>query len=502
MPAKAHRPNGQLRAHARSSSGGSSRLGLNQLQLTQKDPAPQRVADKAKKSSHFHHEPAPRNSSSQFLRTNSGIRVHSRDNIQPAALRRAPTPHGAAKPSGSKQKVDFSISSPDEGDDDDEWVSSESGAATPLDGSDPENTPVEQLKERLLAQPAHGQTAQSNLASGHDAVHDVTTPKAAPPPLPRVDTVRPSQQSLAPTARDFAVQEHQPQQNFSSGQMHNDQRPPEPAIQISTPTPPVSKARSETHSPPRRSPDIAPKRQSMTRPPSTHSISSKSDAHPLRPHPLIRGHSYGQGFTAKPAPLAPLTTVLPDSASGQMSTTSSSPSSLRAGSPTSIRTTSASPNLPSPSSTSQAHRQLRRTSTSSTRSTATLPAPPSASDKTSGRATHDRQRTLSTISSSSSIAALANFALRSTPSPPRTPMQITAHFPPPESDAALESIHQLLPPPYLSAHLTVLAYRNPIAESYDRVIRAKQRRTDAYKLWLCFIFISYCNLDLLSMVSS
>ena len=40
----------------------------------------------------------------------------------------------------------------------------------------------------------------------------------------------------------------------------------------------------------------------------------------------------------------------------------------------------------------------------------------------------------------------------------------------------MEAIHPLLPPPYLSAHLTVLAYRNPIAESYDRVIRAKQRR--------------------------
>ncbi|KAI0356207.1 hypothetical protein OH77DRAFT_1401339 [Trametes cingulata] len=472
MPAKAHRPSGQIRAHSRSSSGGSSKLGLN-LQFTQKDPVPQRVSDKGKKAAHFHHEPA-RNASSQFLRTNSGVRVHSRENIQPAAIRRAPTPHGAPKQTGAKQKADFTIS--DDGDDDDDaWVSSESGAATPLHGSDPENTPVEQLKQRPTTQHAHVQHAQLNTTSAHDGGHDVATPKAAPPPLPRVDTARPSQLPLAATARDYAAQEPPPQGKAYSNQKQNDQRHPEPAIQISTPTPPVSKARSETHSPPRRSPDIAPKRQSMTRPPSTHSINSRSDGPPLRPHPLIRGHSYGQGFAAKPAPLAPLTTVLPDSASGQMSTTSSSPSSLRAGSPTSIRT-AASPNIPSPSSASPAHRQLRRTSTSSTRSTATLPAQSTVPEKHGSRANHDRQRTLSTISSNSSIAALTNFALRSTPSPPRTPVQITAHFPPPEQSAALESIHPLLPPPYLSAHLTVLAYRNPIAESYDRVIRAKQRR--------------------------
>ncbi|KAI0829638.1 hypothetical protein BC628DRAFT_1314603 [Trametes gibbosa] len=467
MPAK--RPSGQLRTHTRSSSGGTSKLGLN-LQFTQKDPAPQRAADKAKKSSHFHHEPGARNASSQFLRTNSGVRVHSRDNLQPAALRRAPTPRGAAAHNGSKRAVDFSISSPDEGDDD-EWVSSESGAATPLDGSDSDATPVEELQQRLSALPA-----QSDAGSDHDIVHDVATPKAALTSLPRVDTARPSQQSLAPTTHNHGFQKHISQENFPSSLMQSDQRHPEPAIQISTPTPPIGKARSETHSPPRRSPDTSSKRQSMTRPPSTHSISSKLDTHPLIPHPLIRGHSYGQGFAAKPAPLAPLTTVLPDSASGQMSTASSSPSSIRAGSPTSIRTASGSTNLSSPTSSSPAHRQLRRTSTSSARSTATLPAPPSAIERSSSRANHDRQRTLSTISSSSSIAALTNFALRSTPSPPHTAVKVTAHFTPLDPSAATESIHPLLPPPYLSAHLTVLAYRSPIAESYDRVIRAKQRR--------------------------
>ena len=418
------------------------------------------------------------------MRSNSGIRVHSRENLQPAALRRAPTPNGATKQNGARQKADFSISSPDEGEDDDEWVSSESGAATPNNESDAETTPIEQAsKHRPAAQPAPVQTvqqAQVNATAGHD----VATPKAAPPSLPRVDTARPSQLPLAPTARDFAPSQQKQQADFSSRQLQRqpppqtpkDQQRPQLDIQISSATPPAGKARSETHSPPRRSPDIesSHKRQSMTRPPSTHSITSSSA---LRPHPLIRGHSYGQNALAsKPAPLAPLATVLPDAASGQMSTASSSPTSLRAGSPTSIRTASASTNVSSPSSSSPAHRQLRRTSTSSVASSATMPVQSSVTEKLSSRSNHDRQRTLSTMSSSSSIAALTSFTLRSTPSPPRTPITITTHFPPQEQSAALETIHPLLPPPYLSAHLTVLAYRNPIAESYDRVIRAKQGR--------------------------
>lgn len=49
---------GQLRAHARSTSGGSSKLGLN-LQFAQKEPAPPRVAERANKSAHFHREVRP-----------------------------------------------------------------------------------------------------------------------------------------------------------------------------------------------------------------------------------------------------------------------------------------------------------------------------------------------------------------------------------------------------------------------------------------------------------
>ncbi|KAH9938924.1 hypothetical protein B0H21DRAFT_757532 [Amylocystis lapponica] len=459
MAPKAHRTasGGLTRTHSRTSSGGASKLGLN-LQITQKDIPPPRIPDKSKKNVHAHHEPAARTTSPYPPRVNSGIRVQSREHIQPALNRRAPAPSTNARANAAKQRVDFTISSPSEGDDD-EWISSESGAATPCASVDSDaeeiKTPVEPSKPLTARVASH-----LNGLNGQD----VQTPRAEPPSLPRIDTARPA---LPPAARDF-VQEPPPQIERHDQRRPRTDPPPQPM-------PPITKAHSETHSPPRKSPDLTSTRQSMTRPPSTHSITSRSDAVPLRPHPLIRGHSYGHGapFTPKPAHLAPLAVVSSDAAEAQMSMTPS-PSSVRASSPTSIKTVSTSPNT-SPQS-SQAHKQLRRTSTSSARSTATLPAPPTPGHAHLSKSNHDRQRTLSTISaSSSSFAALSNLALRSTPSPPRTPVQITSHFPTIEQ-GTLESIHPLLPPPYLNAHLTVLAYRNPIAESFDRVSRAKQHR--------------------------
>lgn len=322
------------------------------------------------------------------------------------------------------------------------------------------------------------QLSTANGFSHHGQKDGTVTPRAEPPPLPRIDTTRPSQpqspsspasviyaSNLPSTQRElYSVQEG------SKDQQHSEtgfQSPASPA-----PTPPITKARSETHSPPRKSPDMAPKRQSMTRPPSTHSVTSRTEA-PLRPHPLIRGHSYGQSgfFTAKPAPLQPVAAVSSDAAQATMST-ASSPTSMRAGSPSSIKTTSASINLSSPTS-SHAHWQLRRTSTSSAQSNMTMPSQTSGSQLQWSRSGHDRQRTLSNMSTSSSFAALSSIAgLRSTPSP-TTPVRITSYFPPPEATAHLENVHPLLPPPYLNAHLSILAHRNPIAESYDRVIRAK-----------------------------
>lgn len=372
----------------------------------------------------------------------------------------------ANKSGSSKQKVGFSISSPSEGDDD-EWVSSESGAATPLQDADSDRvtSPIEPHKPSTPRVTSH--------VNGFGI--EPTTPRARTPPLPRVETVRPETSLIS----------SQQQQHHH----YQSQDPPQKVTRMLTqeqlgtpwgtqpqlpqqPTPSVPKARSETHSPPRRSPDHTMKRQAMTRPPSTHSIASRSDSAGLRPHPLIRAQSHGlHGLApAKPMPLAPLTTVLDDLPT-QM-TTSSSPTSLRAVSPSMSLRTPASPVFSHPSPTSsEARRQLRRTSTSSARSMAALPVAPSASQQLS-RSNHDRQRTIST---SSTFAALSSLAMRSTPSPPRTPLhQFTVTFPPADKESHHESPHPLLPPPYLTSHLTLLEYRNPLAESYDRVIRAKQ----------------------------
>ena len=205
----------------------------------------------------------------------------------------------------------------------------------------------------------------------------------------------------------------------------------------------------------------------MTRPPSTHSITSRADAFALRPHPLIRAHSHGYNQLpsihshphshTRPVPLAPLTTVLDDtvlntSQQEQPTSNSSSPTSLRPVSPSlSLKTSSASPVLsqasptransnqnlsadsagnppPNSNSNNDARRQLRRTSTSSARSSMTMPnihaspefsLPQSASVQPASaaaslynqRTNHDRQRTLS--SSSALAQTLSKVALRS-----------------------------------------------------------------------------------------
>ncbi|TCD64877.1 hypothetical protein EIP91_003543 [Steccherinum ochraceum] len=465
MPAKAHRTaSGMTRTHSRTSSNGSSKPNLG-LQLTQKDPAPPRYADNKKRNAHIHHETGGRNTS-PFPRNNSTVRVQSKEQLQPAVLRRVqpPAPANAPRASSSKHKVGFTISSPSEGDDD-EWVSSESGAATPLHDTDSDRV----ISPEPTKSPIPRATSHVN-GFGAGIGGELATPRARTPPLPRIETVRPTpENTLATSPSHYQVSQ--------KNEVLKEQGQPgtpwgnQPQLPQSTAVP---KARSETHSPPRRSPDHTMRRQAITRPPSTHSMASRSDGAGLRPHPLIRAQSYGQSAHApiKPAPLAPLTTVLDDAVPTQMTTTSS-PTSLRAVSPVlSLKTPSASPVFSHPSPiTSEAHRQLRRTSTSSARSMGAQSVASSASQQLS-RSNHDRQRTIST---SSTFAALSSLAMRSTPSPPRTPVQqFTVTFPPADKEGHLESAHPLLPPPYLAAHLTMLEYRNPLAESYDRVIRAKQ----------------------------
>src|SRR5882672_10481413 len=200
MPTRGLRPS-LARTHSRSSSGGSSKVVLN-LQLTQKDPVQSKI-DKARRASHTFEvrhpfqtitpPPLPSNCAcgtlftstscslcffGSFLwaivdrrnrqpttranvsRTGSTVHVQQREQVPAAAPRRASNPHPSR--GGGKPKAGFTIASSTTGsDEEDEWVSSESGAATPLDdasgddGSDKKTpqerspaTPVDPVAQR------------------------------------------------------------------------------------------------------------------------------------------------------------------------------------------------------------------------------------------------------------------------------------------------------------------------------------------------------------------
>ncbi|KAJ7647527.1 hypothetical protein FB45DRAFT_1019760 [Roridomyces roridus] len=178
------------------------------------------------------------------------------------------------------------------------------------------------------------------------------------------------------------------------------------------------------------------------RPLSTHSVVRTE----LRPHPLIRGQSYGQPatLTPKPSPLEPVAVTEEAEASGQLST---SP-------------TSTSPSSPYPTLN-------RRSSVSSAHSVATLATPYSPHLQRA-----PRNRTFSTLSAASSSAALSSLAHFPTGSR-HQPSHVLAFFSPPHP-VPVEAIHPLLPPPYVHNHLTVVARRTPIHDAFDRVVRARQ----------------------------
>ncbi|KAF8904378.1 hypothetical protein CPB84DRAFT_1772883 [Gymnopilus junonius] len=442
MPKPSQRAaNGQLRPHSRSSS--ATKLGAN-LQFTQKDAQPQKHTDKSKKAV-YQHEAHP--NKLPFARVNSAQHVHSREHVALTNKRQvAPQyPQQANKVPNGKA---FRIASPsEEGDDDDEWVSSESGAATPNHrNSDSSDTASEAdgpdraiLNVQIPPQPRQAQTQP------HPAKSDAI--------LTRVPTARPT---------DFEALQRL---DHTTTAQPNPPKLAQPHPATAPPMPP-----SEPHV--RQAPN--PNNHRRSRPPSTHSSQSKSEL-ALRPHPLIRGISHGQiGIVPKQQPLAPLT-VLPSAALPQISTTppdsefeGASKHHHLSSSPTSLKTSSGSP-----LSTDLPHSSFphdRRTSFSSTGSVNTVPVH-STIIREMPR-THDRTRTLSTMSTSSSSAALSSLTHLPTVTRPPSPQPI-AFFPPVNPHANVEGIHPLLPVPYLHNHLTVLSRRTPMRESFDRVIRAK-----------------------------
>ncbi|KIL68901.1 hypothetical protein M378DRAFT_838398 [Amanita muscaria Koide BX008] len=376
---------GQLRSHSRSSS--ATRLGHN-LQFTHQ----LKHVDKPKKND-FHNNPPP-----GVPKLTSNQRVRSRENLQPVTAKHTTS----SKHSGNaKPKAGFTLSNQGD-DDDDEWVSTESGAASP-DQSDHEVNPPS-LHERL-------QRFQ------------------LPDELP--GTPRPSQ----PLAEESIA---------SRFQLTNLGQPTEPHVQPTL----HRDASSDTM---RESPlyaDLPPSlSQSSTkrrsRPPSMHSLASKAES-TLRPHHL--------SYIPKQGPLAPLT-VISDAAHID-------PASHHDGDEFTT----------SPSSLISSDLALkRRASISSARSVSTVPV---SYPRDVPKPMHERTRTLSSIPTSSSSAALSSLthlpAITRPPSP-----QAVVFFPPQNPHANIDNVHPLLPSPYMSNHMTVLARRTPLRESYDRVIRAK-----------------------------
>ncbi|KAG1815985.1 uncharacterized protein BJ212DRAFT_1481050 [Suillus subaureus] len=440
MPPKAHRAGatGLPRTHSRSSSGGSSKAALN-LHFTQKDPAPAKQAERTKKNG-LVHDPHSRNTSPYPPRVNSSTRLASREQL----------PVQAQRQTTGKPKAGFTIAS-QSADEDEEWVSSESGAATPSSVSSDSGrsrTPVETHKHSLPAAPLID-----------EPIHRPETPRAQLPSMSRVPTIRPPE-APARTSSAVAVSavHVSPAPALATSRYHVKQSS---ISQHPSPERRIMETRSENTSPIHRS--RPHKRQSVTRPPSTHSTASRNDA-PLRPHPLIRGQSYGHAapVTPRTVPLAPLT-ITSEAAPAHISTTQIYDAEDGiCTSPSSIKTTCAPP-------------PNRKTSISSARSVVTLPTEAHI-QPLHFKAVHDRTRTLSSMSSTSSSSVQALSSLAQLPTTrPSTP-QYTSHFPAASLYTNLETVHPLLPPPYLSAHVSILAHRSPLRESYDRVIAAKEQQ--------------------------
>ena len=343
-----------------------------------------------------------------FARANSSQRVHSREHLTLTNKRQAAAPpQYHQQPTRVPNGKAFRIASPSEegDDDDDEWVSSESGPATPnhrnSDSSDTASEadgPDQAILNAQIpqAQPRPAAQAQAQLQAQQQH------PPARPDALP----------NRVPTARqtDFEALQRLERTNTARPSTPPSRALNQPHAAAAPPMPPQHpRQASPSEAEPQNQNDAAShlrqnanansnSHKRRSRPPSTHSSQSKAE-HVLRPHPLIRGVSQGHiNVVPKQPPLTPLT-VVPSAAPPQIST--SPPDSEHDGgsrhhlssSPTSFKTSSGSP-----ISTDLPHSPYpldRRTSFSSTRSVNTVPVH-STIIREMPRA-HDRTRTLSKI---------------------------------------------------------------------------------------------------------
>ncbi|THH07831.1 hypothetical protein EW145_g3118 [Phellinidium pouzarii] len=469
MPAPRGRNSaGRAHQHQRNLSGGSSKVGLNNLQLTQKDPLPSKT-QQLKRAGNSAIDLHAGRTTSPFPRPphlTANSRILSKERIATLQQKRTHTPVSTkrqpVKNITQTHKAGFSIAYSD-GTDDEEWVSSESGAATPQNNDVDAargSSPVDQQKGGFTS--AHVGEGEDTTRASNGVVEPLTPRAESELALTRVETARPGTsvvqaQALAqpPTVRI------QPQST--------------PAFPGPTPVPPsaserraevqlVRHTRSEAPSPTQLPQKPMAKRHPLVRHSSTHGDVKVEMPH----HPLIRGQSYHGAL--KPAPLAPLT-VNSETAQAQLS---ASPRSARLGSRTGSPSYSTQPfaiDSPTEASPDSHDRALsRKGSVSSLHSVATLPAP--VLSRFGARSKQDRTRTLSTISMSSSSAALNSLNMLPAMSRPGTP-PLAVHFPSESRHDVQDGYHQLLPPMYVPAHMTVLARINPLRDCYNRVMRAK-----------------------------
>lgn len=311
------------------------------------------------------------------------------------------------------------------GTDDDEWLTSESGAVTPAEHGEEDAPPTpRKIAAKLPPVPVAPQAA---LPPQPDILSAATPRPDLPPSLPPADSrpaPRPKQrpQSLADLPRVQTTMA-----KFTTGGPSQPSRTPSPE------------------------PDH---RRAVTRPPSARSIRS------VRPHPLIRTRSY--------APSTPTVSAAPPAFSPTTASPLSSPLAHQLSSPTS---THYSQFLPG--------RLRRKTSESSVTSIATLPLPTKPSTTTTAslasttRVHGERQRTMSQGLTSAALSSLAAAAHPqhglSRPTSPVLPIT----FPPP--NLRPERAHSVMSAPLAIAHQSAIAHHRPMREALDRVARRRAK---------------------------
>ena len=348
---------------------------------------------------------------------NSSQRVRSKDSVQHVPTKRP-----------ASSKPGFTLSHRGDQDDEDEWVSTESGAASPdhLDYEPNVNRLQHQLQQLCLPD-------------------EQTPPRLDRPETPRLFQASDVQAPIYPIGQGTDAK--QPQPPPSEIYDHYFHSEAQPRLQRA-----LSSETMRESPPPSNMPPSSPSKQKLpgskrrSRPPSMHSTGSRNDP-ALRPHPLC--------YLSKQGPLAPLA-VIPDSVSID---SSSAEQPYHDGDEAAT----------SPSSITSDAALRRRSSISSARSVSTVPVFHS---KDTYRGMHERTRTLSAIPTSSSSAALSSLTHLPTVTRPPSPQPVV-FFPPHNPHANIDGIHPLLPSPYMSNHMTVLMRRTPLKESYDRVMRAK-----------------------------